>query len=90
MWLKYRHKFADGPGDWEWLNIHNDNDIEGTVAYLKHEWNWSDHYRGIDFEIHEIPTLEVLNKEIELISATIKSLSKDRDNLETLAAKLIK
>lgn len=88
MWLKYRHKFADGPGDWEWFRINNIKDIEDTISYLKSDWWLCDTYRGLDYEIQEVPPLEILNKEIETISKTIKYLSKDLEKLNLLSNQL--
>lgn len=66
MWMKFRHKFADGPDDWEWEDIGNipKREIHGQVQSIRieHEEKYQnfDHYRGIDYEVVELPPLEIL------------------------------
>ena len=57
-WLKYRHNFASGKGDWEWIDLGagaNEDEInearEHHVELLSNEFNWSDKYRGLDDKV---------------------------------------
>lgn len=67
MWLKYRHKYSSGRGDWEYLEIGSDDKdtVEETLHELHQECDdGGEHYRGTDHEVIDVPPLEVLNAEI--------------------------
>ena len=70
MWMKYRHKFADGPEDeYSWHDLGNvtlvkaETFVKGELLQeLEAEYWWADHYRGIEYEFVDRPPDEVLNK----------------------------
>lgn len=72
LWLKYKHKFAYGSDkEWSWVII--EYDLESSLEELSEEFNWSEHYRGMDYEVVEIPPLEVLEKEIKSAEKTVEN-----------------
>jgi hypothetical protein len=71
MWLKFRHKWAYGLNHWEWrfldvnpVNI-NDSWVKETVAELNDQYAYSDKYRGLDYEVVEFPSVEVVEEHIK-------------------------
>lgn len=55
---KYRHKFADGYGDW----ITEEGPVPEDLYHLTKEYDWANHYRGVDVE-ECVPDLEwLINK----------------------------
>ena len=75
---KYRHKFSSGPAAWMYRegSIHED-----LAEELKEEYNWSEHYRGVEIEPWT-PTEEWLNNHIHGINQQIKFLTIHRDTLK--------
>jgi len=68
MWIKYRHEWADGPvTEWKWMEIiarsnetaarHFKNE---EVPILEDEYNFSEHYRGVEFEVVDRAPREVV------------------------------
>lgn len=91
MWLRYKHKWASGmKSSWkyvEWDDGYNKtkkdehNFIEDMDLCKDH--NWSDKYRGIDYDLIECPPKEYLEKlianherSIEYKKKAIKRLKK--------------
>jgi hypothetical protein len=81
MWLKWRHKYAHGPGSWVWTFVgdwtkdweeRGEALIEDYLDEKTDEYNWSDKYRGIEHELVERPPDEVIAKEIERLNGTIE------------------
>jgi hypothetical protein len=72
MWVKYKHKWSHGiDDDWTWEFIDNEFPSKGQVEeYVKEElaprwtntYEYSDHYRGVDFEFDEDVPLEVIKQ----------------------------
>jgi hypothetical protein len=66
MWLRYKHKFASGEGidDWEYFDLgdgkYNEESLKDMLNEIQNEYNWSEHYRGVDSEIVKSPPKEVL------------------------------
>jgi hypothetical protein len=77
MWLKYRHNFADAKGEWEYHSIGNTasskEELFDYCQELKQKYDWSEHYRGIDYDLVKIPPEEVLKE--KLIEAKAKMIS---------------
>ena len=69
MWMKWYHQFAEGERNpkWSWHDLGN-IDKATAVDYVKKEicpelrdeYSWSEHYRGIHFELVDVPPPEVL------------------------------
>ena len=74
MWLKYHHKFADGPGEEEWTYIGytTADGAKEIVLELEQEYEWSEHYRGIDYDVVAAPPTDILEKEIKRYENNIK------------------
>lgn len=86
IWLKYRHKFAYGYDDCEWIDVswlvedgQGKDDLEKKhleyfiIDELKDEYDYSDKYRGVDYELFDEPPLEIIKKELGYIESSIKS-----------------
>lgn len=58
-WFKYREKYAEGPGNWEYeytcMAL-----LEEKIWDLKQQAHWNEYYRGVEFEEIEHPPLEYL------------------------------
>jgi hypothetical protein len=91
MWLKYSHKFADGPSEpeWKFLSIQPAHAVdllwvEDLVLDLGAEFDWSEHYRGIDYEVVDTIPSDVLEKEIAKCESNMEYYSKHLEYLKTL------
>lgn len=60
-WLKYRVTWSHGKDHWEyepiygnpdWLN-NKENLKEMLIEPIADKWNWSEHFRGVEYEILE-------------------------------------
>jgi hypothetical protein len=65
--MKWHHKFASGEStEVGWIDLGDCTPKDAEVlakeecAERAREYHWSEHYRGIDYEIVEFPPLEVL------------------------------
>ena len=71
MWMKWHHNFSHGPGEVKWLELGGaDNkavleDAEERVLELAEEYHWSDKYRGIDYELVEMPPPAVIESHLQ-------------------------
>lgn len=67
MWMRYRHKFSSGISKiWSWRDL-GDVDpgkakeyAKDECAELSEEYHYSEHYRGIDYEIVDLPPADVV------------------------------
>jgi len=53
-WLKYQHKFSSGRSAWQWQLVDGSvtaDEAEDVIRELAEEYNHSDKYSGIDYEI---------------------------------------
>lgn len=109
-WVKYRHKFSSGESKhWEWSIITQNNnafktDKAAEVWVKEHlcpewveEYNYSEHYRGIDFEVTQSPPVNVIesklqeakdcaaswNKRVRLYSGLLKKIKNSAPNKVT-------
>ena len=86
IWLKYRHKFAYGGDNYNWMDVswlvedgQSKDDLEKkhleyrVIDELKDEYSYSDKYRGIDYELFDAPPLEIIKEELDYIQSSIKS-----------------
>jgi hypothetical protein len=77
MWMKYRHKFANGPGEWEWQDLGSVRpaEVPGTVASVRTELESeydSELYRGIQHELVDLPPIEVLKEELRQAEIVVR------------------
>ena len=77
-WLKWHHKFSSGHQHWQW-NLIDDDETEKSVrenvlAELADEYNHSEHYRGIDFEIIDHAPQWVVEMKINAVGDKITTL----------------
>lgn len=93
--MKWHHTFAWG----DEKEIHWTDLGDGTPETLKEaakeecservrEYEWSDKYRGIDYEIVEYPPVEVLEKMIKGHRAHAKRLVERADELAAIVTRL--
>lgn len=70
--LKYRHKFGTGGSQrWDYLLLSLEDEVsveevEAVVAGVEHQYNWSEHYRGLEYKVVDKPTPEWLDKDMEM------------------------
>jgi hypothetical protein len=83
LFLKYRHKFAHGYGNWEYTEEYG-HDIDYLNETLQREHDWSDKYRGMDVEVIECPPKEWLEKRIERMYSILLYYSKTSEELTKL------
>lgn len=90
MFLKFRHNWAHSKGDWEYklLSFSDDpwteEELEAEVAEMTTEHEWSDKYRGIDYETILTPPREWLVVKRDRCSKRILSLIKTREKFNKL------
>lgn len=88
--LKYRYKFAYGYDKFQYMVVADDITIDSDylkeiISELHGEYDYSDRYRGIDYDIIDNPPIEWLEREIETYSKKIIHYN----NLITIYKKLI-
>ena len=74
MWLKWRHKWKSGHGEWEWTDIGSCNSqqyIDEVVWGLQENYFDDTDYRGIEYEKAEKPPEKVIKSEIEKLQKEI-------------------
>lgn len=84
IWIKWRHKFADGPGEWDWTECQDASYF--TEAYLpqfQDEFSDSGHYRGVEWEEADPPD-EVLKSKLFAVESTLRSLQEKRDRIRKI------
>jgi len=70
MWMKYRHAFAYGYDDWQWRYLFTDDEDKAEAwaaewsVELQDEYTWSEHYRGIRYEIKPNAPQAVIREQI--------------------------
>ena len=94
MWVKYWTKWSAGPGQSEWALL---GDMPLTQAetyvrdYLIPEWDqeyeWSEHYRGIQFELSATAPEDIVQKHIKAQQEKCRAATK---TLKALRAELKK
>lgn len=81
MWVRYKQKFADGGESWDWLFLGGMDKARAElhVKELAHEWrdeyNWSDHYRGVEWHLEETAPREVVEKALREAEARTHAAS---------------
>jgi hypothetical protein len=91
MWCKWKHKFANGGGELEWMYLGEDHQYlgESPMEPLKEAWEkfikeeqvpiwkevyeWSDKYRGVEFEIVDTAPRDVIEKKLKHCEDLIRS-----------------
>lgn len=65
-WLKYQHKFSSGRHAWEWKPIGDASKdvVEDVVRELASEYDHSDKYGGIDYEVLDVAPEWVIGREL--------------------------
>lgn len=82
-WAKYKHKFShDHDEEWSWEFIDNEfPSKELAENYVKEElaprwveqFSYSEHYRGVDFEIETDAPLEVIKQQRDIARGRAQS-----------------
>lgn len=82
-WFKYREKYAEGPGNWEYeytcMAL-----LEEKIWDLKQQAHWNEYYRGVEFEEIEKPPLEWLINKSKSLDEKIASLYDDLNEIKKL------
>lgn len=90
-WMKWSHKFSSGPSASEWIEVFEDPDsIKEMVEEFERKCDWSDHYRGIEYELFDAPPIEILQKEIEQSKIRATNILAKVKRLEKLLVSLNK
>ena len=66
-WLKYQHKFSSGRHPWEWRPLGDsltDETVEDVVRELASEYDHSDKYSGIDYEVLDVAPQWIIDREV--------------------------
>ena len=73
-WIKYRHKFADGPGDWEWKFSEYDDEasLNEELILMREAFDYAEHYRGLEHEVHAHAPIEIVEKEVRYVERMIQ------------------
>lgn len=80
MWLRYRHTFSYGSDDdWKWRELGDADSpeqlkslVDDELSELATKYDWSEHYRGVEYEVAELPPRVVLEKYIQSDRERIK------------------
>ena len=64
MWIKYRVNWSSGYGKYDFKKFEGKTALDDFLEETNNEWNYSEHYRGIDYEIVEHRDKEFVEKEI--------------------------
>ena len=56
-WMKWRHSFAYGSGGpWKWLEVSPEEwALQEVVTDLAEKYSYSDKYRGVEYELFDVP-----------------------------------
>jgi hypothetical protein len=65
MWMKWHHKWATGERAYEWLELRCAPEQASEVAQetaqeLGSHYRYANTYRGVGFELFEVPPIEVI------------------------------
>lgn len=94
MWMKWRHKFAHGPSSWEWKDIGScegltdDEFAQHQCSELSETYNYSERYRGIDYELFPEPPLAVAEEALEIEQAKLRYTESRINELDALCTSL--
>lgn len=83
MWMKWHHKFADGPGEYNWNEIASVDDATELSIEYSQEYSWSDNYIGISYEVHEAAPKEIIIEQLKKAQQDFVNLQLTIANLET-------
>lgn len=89
MWLKWRHKFADGPGEWDWEDFGaspslSEDEVEDFRSSRGFALQWSEHYRGTECHVVPHPPPDHLRKVIAEHEKSIRNLQSVVDRLKSI------
>lgn len=91
MWLKYREKFSTVTCNWKYKYLGNVTKAQANIyvedCWLKdlvEKFNWSEHYRGVDYKIIARPPAEIIQNKIDETKMSIKILKATLKELENL------
>lgn len=87
--LQYRENWASGNGKWEYKLIGYEDEIdkewiEEMIEEIHSHHNWSDKYRGIDYEIVDYPGHEWMKRHIRMAKQRIENAEKLLGNYNAL------
>lgn len=99
MWMKYRYEFSSGPKPWRWLFLSevpvdsacaDSRLIESYLLELALEYSWSEHYRGITWELVEDPPLEAMREALVDAEHRLRTAIAHARSLQDEAERLLK
>ena len=89
MWMKWHHKFADGPSSPEWIYLGGSGPVceiaKETGRELSEEYCWSEHYRGVAYDLVETPPVDVVRAQL---ARAERALEHQRKRVLALQAEL--
>jgi len=84
VWIKWRHKFASGPGEWNWTEVQNPSDFEEVhIPEYTQDFLGEDLYRGIEWEKADPPD-EVLKDKLLAVESTLRFLREKRGRIRKI------
>lgn len=87
MWLKYRHKWSHGcDKSFSYKDVDNASkeEIDSILSELSDEFDYSEHYRGINYELVEYPPASVIEAEIKAAQNSIEWYNKRVKHLKKI------
>lgn len=88
MWVKWRHKFSYGEdSEFSYMELSDRTSEEGIkdeIIELATEYEWSEHYRGIDYEVINHPPVDIIEKYIRKAKREVKGLKQQIADWEAL------
>ena len=92
MWVKWHHKFSYGSDSeifWNDLGSFKTREeaeeaAESWCLEIRDEFNWSEHYRGVDYELHELPPVDILQKKLKSAEGCVRLWRKNIKYLQNL------
>ena len=85
---KYRELWSSGKSDWEYIDIPNGWEVKEHFDRMAREHDWSEHFRGIEYEKVKRPPDEWLEKEIKHLTSQISHLTSQQVAYQALLKKL--
>lgn len=73
---KFRMQWSSSPGTWEYIRLPEGETPKSFFNEMSREYDWSEHFRGIEFKSVKTPPKEWLQKEIDSFRNQRKWLNK--------------
>lgn len=88
MWLKWRYKFVEGPGEWDWYDFGDRevsyDELEDRRADLGAVHGWEANYLGVESCLVSTPPIDHLRKVVKEHKTSIRNLQSAVARLESI------